>query len=163
MDMIPATVDIAFLKSDIQGDDFEAIQSIGNDLLRIKWLSTEVWHHNLQSYKGVHNDFCRDWLPHLTALGFSVRAIGLVDAMHFKHCLDILEHGDDLYTHCEDEKRREPTAQAGLAECDLLWARDDVEWEDYTQLPPVSGVELINYRWVMRGHTLYNVSINRFE
>lgn len=155
IDMIPTAVDIAYLKTDMQGTDFQSVSSIGRDLLRVKWIATEVWHHNRQSYKDARNDFCRDWMPYMSDLGYSVRAVGI-------DCDDVVRDGiADLYSHCEQDKIDFPTPSPGLMECDILWARSDVPWNDIRYLPPVSGRELIDYKWVGQG-ALFNTSINRF-
>lgn len=49
LDLIPVHTEVAYLNSDMQGADFGAIKSVGNGLRRVKWLATEVWHHNVQS------------------------------------------------------------------------------------------------------------------
>lgn len=99
----------------------------------------------------------------MTELGYTVRGVGFINPhTHFEHCLDIIDNGDDLAAHCDDIKLKSPSPIGGLAECDILWARNDVEWDDYSQLPPVSGVELFNYHWVAKG-PLFNVKITKFS
>jgi FkbM family methyltransferase len=164
LDAIPPSIDIPFLKSDIQGADFEVIASVGSDLLRVRWLLTEVWHSNLQLYKGVRNDFCGQWLPHMTRLGYSVRGLRAHSLFYPESadCLDLMEHSHDLAAHCARRRVLHPDPRPGSEECDILWARDDVDWRDEQQWPPVAG-ELQTIHWTATGTPLFNSTIkNKF-
>ena len=66
------SVDVALLKTDMQGADFGAVASAGTRVRRIAWLLTELWVDNVRTYAGFNNDLCRDWLPHMAAHGFSL-------------------------------------------------------------------------------------------
>lgn len=74
IDAIPPEISIRYLKTDMQGHDFSSIQSAGTRIQRIDYMKTEVGYRNAQSYKDTDNDFCRNWLPHMTDLGFRVHA-----------------------------------------------------------------------------------------
>merc|ERR1711976_173059 len=148
--------------SDIQGADFETIKSVGKDMKRIPWIATEVWHHNIQSYTNVNNDFCREWLPYMTSLGYIVRAVGFSDDESLyggEYCLDILENANDLFTYCEKDKKLNPNPVKGYCECDILWAQNHIEWQNFQELPPISGRELFQFKWVGKG-SLYKKRIH---
>ena len=51
-------------------------------LRRTPFLLTEVWLENVQSYVGFRNDFCRDWLPFMTAAGYSLQFMRLIYREH---------------------------------------------------------------------------------
>ena len=57
------------------GYDFTAVSSVGLSLTRIPYLLTEVYLYNTATYKGVKNDFCLDWMPHMRSLGYELRAL----------------------------------------------------------------------------------------
>jgi hypothetical protein len=63
---------IALLMTDLQGHDFAAIQSAGHLLVEkgVKRIVTEVFFDDETAYEGVHNDFCRDWLPYMKSIGY---------------------------------------------------------------------------------------------
>ena len=73
---IPYNVSIALMKTDIQGHDFEALSSVESSLLwRAPYLKTEVFLHGHSEYLGVRNDFCDDFVPHLTQRGYRLVAL----------------------------------------------------------------------------------------
>ena len=75
---IPPTMKLLYLKTDMQGHDFEAISSVGANLTRAQYVKNEVdfpawpWQPGKfkQSAADVRNDFCLDHWPHMTRLGF---------------------------------------------------------------------------------------------
>jgi hypothetical protein len=79
LNSIPEHIDIVWLKTDMQGFDFEAIKSAGRDLLRVSKLSTEVHCEGLQSYAGVKNDLALDWMEYMDAIGFDLANSGSLD------------------------------------------------------------------------------------
>jgi hypothetical protein len=72
---IDDTVAIIMLKTSMEGADFRAIKSTGESLRRVPLLITEVATLNLYTHQAARNDFCRDWLPHMSALGYTVESI----------------------------------------------------------------------------------------
>jgi len=71
LNAIPSTVKISFLKTDMQGFDYAAIKEAGTRLVEkgVYHISSEVWYDDVYSYDAA-NDFCRDWLPLMTELGY---------------------------------------------------------------------------------------------
>jgi hypothetical protein len=123
LDSIPAHVATPFAKTDMQGADFEAIASVGRDIRRIGWLHTEVWHHGCKSYEQFENDFCRDWLPHMTRMGYRLLDVG----REWNTCSDVIANRHRLADFC-----RKSVAQyadqtcSRIQECDVLWVRADL-------------------------------------
>ena len=77
--LISTQVHVSYIKTDMQGADYAAISSLPVDVLRrTPFLLTEVWLENVQSYVGFRNDFCRDWLPFMTAAGYSLQFMRLI-------------------------------------------------------------------------------------
>ena len=73
MDAIPPGMQPLFLKTDMQGFDFQAIRSVGADLTRFHYVKNEVDYSGNIAYQtaaSTRNDFCLDLLPHMTRLGF---------------------------------------------------------------------------------------------
>ena len=61
---IPSDLLIWFLKTDMQGHDFKAVASAGQQLAaRVPYIMSEVYLENMHSYSGTRNDYCTDWLP----------------------------------------------------------------------------------------------------
>ena len=67
---IPADIELWFLKTDMQGYDWRALGSVGRELRRAHYLTTEVYVGGHYTYSGVQNDYCRQWLPHMLRLGY---------------------------------------------------------------------------------------------
>jgi len=63
---------ITKLATDIQGSDFKAIKSAGQQLKRVKEIVSEVWKDGHASYQGVHNALDADWKPHMATMGFEL-------------------------------------------------------------------------------------------
>jgi hypothetical protein len=76
---IPEHIDIVWLKTDMQGFDFEAIKSAGRALLRVSKLSTEVYCGGLRTYAGVNNDLALDWMEYMDSIGFDLANRGSLD------------------------------------------------------------------------------------
>ena len=68
---VPGDVSTWFLKTDMQGHDFEAVESVGTGLTRVPYIMTEVYLEGLSSFEGVKNDYCGEWLPHMLRIGYS--------------------------------------------------------------------------------------------
>lgn len=69
---ISNSADIRFLKTDIQGQDFTTLTSAGLLIKRIPYIKTEVSIGNCATYIGATNDFCRNWLPYMTSIGYNL-------------------------------------------------------------------------------------------
>ena len=70
LDSIPPSLEIWFLKTDMQGEDARALKSAGAALRRAHYIMSEVTLRGVTSYRGSQNDYCRDWLPHMLAHGY---------------------------------------------------------------------------------------------
>ena len=133
MASIPSFVNIAFLKTDMQGADFEAVKATGKNIRRIGWVVTEVWHRNCTTYENFRNDFCRDWLPHMTSMGYHIAAE--------ENCPDIRSNVHRIHEYCNEERTRTtPDSCQGIVECDILWLRNDIDIRN-SKLPPVVKFE----------------------
>ena len=121
------SVDVALIKTDMQGADFGAVTSAGARVRRVAWLLTELWVDNVRTYAGFDNDLCRDWLPHMAAHGFSLVGLDCGGSP-----ADLPSCGGapaDAWTAdgaacCAANRAEHPNATVGLRECDALWARD---------------------------------------
>ena len=76
--------DVFFLKTDMQGADFDAVSSVDRRLLRrVSFLATETWAENARTYAGVANDLCRDWVPAMERAGFVLVHVAPVFAVPY--------------------------------------------------------------------------------
>lgn len=130
LDSIPAEVSTPFVKTDMQGADFEAIASVGRGIQRFGWLHTEVWHHGCKSYEQFDNDFCRDWYPHMTQMGYRVLDIG----RDWATCSDVIANKDRIADFCLESIARYTSCEQ-IQECDILWVRDDILVSEDTRPP----------------------------
>jgi len=72
---VPAAIDIALLKTDMQGHDFRAVAAARRAALRrVRRLMTEVYCGDFREYVGAANALERDWLPHMRSMGFALDA-----------------------------------------------------------------------------------------
>jgi hypothetical protein len=105
---------IDFVLTDMQGLDFEAVSSAGNLLLAVKRLKTEVNKDQVRTYTGPRNDFCKDWLPYMTQLGYIFECLitgGEVPVEGYMSQQEALES-------CEKDRAK---IGIGLSEYDALW------------------------------------------
>jgi len=74
---ISSSIDIKYIRTDMQGHDFSAISSVGSELAErgIAYITTEVWLDDVITYQGTKNDLCRDWLPHMKNIGYELDSI----------------------------------------------------------------------------------------
>ena len=127
-----AGVHVSYIKTDMQGADFTAISSLPVDVLRrTPFLLTEVWLENVQSYVGFRNDFCRDWLPFMTAAGYSLQFMRLIYREH-DNDLDQTQRdawsapwAADPHARCAEDLALYPTPTTGCHEADAHWIRND--------------------------------------
>lgn len=123
-DLKHAGVEVALLKTDMQGADFGAVKSAGASVRQVAWLITEMWVDNLQTYNGLENDFCRNWWPHMIKLGFELRGL---ECSKFPSCggLDLAEWSRDPNSCCQHNIAQYPEKKPGYKECDAVWMRLD--------------------------------------
>ena len=123
---------VPYIKTDMQGADYAAISSLPVDVLRrTPFLLTEVWLENVQSYVGFRNDFCRDWLPFMTAAGYSLQFMRLIYREH-DNDLDQAQRdawsapwAADPHARCAEDLALYPTPTTGCHEADAHWIRND--------------------------------------
>ena len=79
---------------------------------------TEVWLHDVYTYH-ANNDFCRDWFPFMTDLGYDI--IKLKGRQKVEGIDNIkAQCGQQLLKH---PTRPRPSESAGLQEADAYWVR----------------------------------------
>lgn len=114
LESLPPQVSVWYLKTDMQGYDFDAIVGAGELLRkRVHYIKTEVWFHNVQTYEGVNNDFCLDHLPYMTRQGFEIAMV--------KGSAGTLVSAVAVDAFCAESKNKPRTA--GLKEGDAYWRR----------------------------------------
>lgn len=69
---VPPDVEVEEMLTDIQGHDFMAVKSAGEQLHRVKKLTAEVWVKG-NDYVGVDDNLFEDWLPYMTSMGFRLK------------------------------------------------------------------------------------------
>ena len=128
---VPPNVTIALLKTDIQGHDFEAISSVPRSLLRrAPYLKTEVFLHGHSSYNGVQNDFCNDFVPHLTRAGYQLAALVGLETRRAT-----MRGNPQAEAFCSQNRARQQNLPGALAfEADAYWVL-----EGTAQPPPSAG------------------------
>lgn len=116
---IPSNVDIDFILTDMQGYDFMAIQSAGDFLAQrnVKRLKTEVYMDDTVTYVGVHNDFCRDWLPYMLSIGYELVHLSGSGYANKEQALESCSVTDGK----KEEEKVQRLSVAGLKEADALW------------------------------------------
>ncbi|KAI8108738.1 hypothetical protein M9435_005155 [Picochlorum sp. BPE23] len=115
LDSIPLDIEIAFIKTDMQGFDFKAVSSVGKALVSrgVKRLLTEVYLENTNTYEGVENDFCLHWIQYMTSVGYAIRQLGSVS-------------GSDAVSQCQTFHNQ----TSGLRETDAYWRLSSATEED---------------------------------
>ena len=155
---LPLRVEVPYLKTDMQGADFAAIESLlGHDLKginmlrRIPYILTEVWLQNEQSYLGFHNDLCRNWLPLMDAAGYKLVYIRVIESNELRNWpateLDDWSQAWAYNPHLQcdaDLNNEKHTRRPGLFEADVHWIRNDtfhaILYEDIKpKRPPVES------------------------
>eukprot|EP00986_Skeletonema_menzelii_P001804 scaffold492_cov141-Skeletonema_menzelii.AAC.6 len=131
LNSIPKRINVAFLMTDIQGYDFMAIKEARNTLKeRVTHIMTEVWYDDVYTYSGVHNDLCRDWLPLMTELGYTLVKTAYEEDMQ------------KLKTRCKKQLKDNPQRpsgkeHAGLSEDNAYWVRNDVVDQPFPEVVSV--------------------------
>jgi FkbM family methyltransferase len=150
---IASHINIAFLKTDAQGADFAAVKSLdAAAMMRVPILVIECATQNIYTYADTNNDFCRDWLPHMTAFGYRVQGLdcgevaewesidrGLVEIPTMEREWKSGPAGFTLERYCEIEKRRHPTRKPGRAECNVLWVHTGTRLTAASRPPVAEG------------------------
>lgn len=106
------------MMTDIQGYDYIVVKAAAKEIKEhITHLETEVWINDVYTYD-AQNDFCRDWLPFMTELGYTCVNLGDISDM------------EQIKANCEKwikEHPVRPTVQesSGLKERNAFWVRND--------------------------------------
>lgn len=133
---IPYEVDIWFMKTDMQGHDYNTMVAAGELLGRVHYIRVESWIKNMYSYKGVRNDFCRDLFPYMRTHGFE-----LVHMHGNSGARSAVNDGRGVVGQAAAlawcELHKDAPVQAGLLEADAYFKRVG------TQLPPPLGRDWI--------------------
>ena len=98
---IPPSMELTYLKTSLQGWDFTALSSARNALQRAHYVKTEVSTQGISSYRFVKNDFCRDWIPHMEALGYELVRLRVGGSVQLSSVREALRH-------CKGELARFP-------------------------------------------------------
>lgn len=110
---LPPHIRVWYLKTDMQGYDFEALVGAGELLReRVHYIQTEVWLHNKQSYLGVYNDFCLHHLPYMRKQGFEIAMLQATTVMRTAAQVDAF---------CA--ATRADVRSAGMSEGNAFWRR----------------------------------------
>lgn len=117
---IPVSKAIDLLMTDMQGHDFVAVSS-ASDLLtaRVKRLRTEVYYDDFVSYDNVHNDFCRDWLPFMTKLGYTYE--GPPKVKKSQQIQFNATNAETVCAHLNEKNGQRRQYKVGIREMDALW------------------------------------------
>ena len=112
---------IDFILTDMQGHDFAAVSSVGNLLAEVgvKRIVTEVYKDKVNTYKGVQNDLCENWLPHMKKKGY------VFEGLSKNHCFETLVEGyrdaQEIEETCKVSTVKMEELKAGLNEYNALW------------------------------------------
>jgi hypothetical protein len=117
---IPEWTNIAVIKTDMQGYNFITVQAAAAILKeKVTHIYTEVWRDDVYTYH-ANNDLCRDWLPFMTKLGYTL----------VKTTRDG-ENVEGIPVLCKKQLQKHPQRpdvdeqSAGLREDDAYWVRND--------------------------------------
>jgi FkbM family methyltransferase len=129
LNAIPSTVNVSFLKTDMQGFDFVAIKAAGQALRdRVNHIMNEVWFDDTYTYY-AENDLCRDWLPLMTELGYDLTKIDVQIGM-FDGSSGESTDVETIKAVCEKQLHEHPVRPTveenpGLVEGNAFWVRLD--------------------------------------
>jgi len=122
LESIPQTVRIRVLMTAMQGYDFVAVKAAGPAVFkRASHILAEVWENDVQTYS-TENDLCRDWLPFMTKLGYTL--IKVTDQATRKS----ITNKDAQMARCTKQLRESPERPSnkfGLSESDAQFVRND--------------------------------------
>ena len=125
---IPETSKVRLLKTDMQGYDFTSLQAAGPSIVdRISHVITEVWFDDIHSYN-VRNDLCRDFIPYMSHLGYTLVNIQKYPPEQFS-----LQR---IMEKCSRQIQTRPVRPAinetvGRNEGDAFWIRNDTIGEPF--------------------------------
>uniref|UniRef100_A0A7S3NHY6 Methyltransferase FkbM domain-containing protein n=1 Tax=Aureoumbra lagunensis TaxID=44058 RepID=A0A7S3NHY6_9STRA len=130
---IPPELEVWYLKTDMQGFDFQAIVSGGEYIKRAHYILTETWFGNVQSYSNVQNDFCKHLFPYMISMNFI--PIKGEDGYKTNDMLNRpgvkLINGksiDEIKTLCNEQALL--PERTGSLEGDVFWKRVDTTLEE---------------------------------
>lgn len=114
--------EIDLILTDMQGHDFVSVSSVGSYLAEraVKRLVTEVYKDNITTYKGAHNDLCRDWLPHMTSIGYVFEGLTTMVG-ETGTLLDGYRNYEEAVESCKKSLEKNPEEKAGLSEYNAFW------------------------------------------
>jgi len=72
---VRSSLNIVYLKTDVQGFDATVLRAAGPALRRVQYIQSEVWLSGVYSYDGPRNDYCVDVLPLMLAHGYEPTAL----------------------------------------------------------------------------------------
>lgn len=134
LESIPAGVEIWFMKTDMQGHDFDALVGGGHLLRRVHYLRAECSLNNVRSYTGPPNDFCLNLFPYLTSHGFEfVHMHGNAQARRAVNNWKGVTGHQAALDYCAQHKGDPP--RAGMSEGDAFFQRAGA------RLPPPTSIE----------------------
>jgi len=123
LNAMPDTVKIELLVTDMQGFDFPAVSAAGKLLTeKVTHIITEVFTDDVQAYMDQENDLCRDWIPRMTELGYTLEP-------PIKFGREILLSADQITAKCEEQLAKNPSRPIKPAKGhspNANWVRNDV-------------------------------------
>jgi hypothetical protein len=114
---------IDFLLTDMQGHDFTAVSSVGDLLAEVgvKRIVTEVYKDKVYTYKGVQNDLCENWLPHMTKIGYVFEGLSKITT-GLETLVEGYRNAQEIKETCKvSTAKMEELPKAGLNEYNALW------------------------------------------
>jgi hypothetical protein len=131
--------EIDLILTDMQGHDFVSVSSVGKYLAErnVKRLITEVYRDNVTTYKGAQNDLCKNWLPHMTSIGYVFEGltamVGETDTLLYGY-----HNYEEAVASCKKSLENNPEEKNGLNEYNAFWRLESE--------PKVgSGIEFYQY------------------
>jgi hypothetical protein len=124
---IPRQIQVPLVKTDMQGHDFAAVSAGAQALVqRVDYLFTEVYLDDISTYQDVHNDFCRDWLPFMSTVGYEFVYLK-TQAINYWGEEKVL-NTSQVEELCREQFRvngqhRPTPLRTGCNESDVLWRR----------------------------------------
>ena len=131
---IPPDMTVLFLKTDMQGHDLSALRAAGSLLAtRVHYIMSECYLRGTYVYLGVQNDYCRDFLPTMLALGYEPLALA-PGHKYGRPPRHIFADAQAARAYCAASENA-VIAKAGLDEANSYWRLKG------TTLPPPASSE----------------------
>jgi len=114
--------EIDLILTDMQGHDFASVSSVEGYLAEtgVKRLITEVYKDSITTYKGANNDLCKDWLPHMTSIGYVFE--GLTQMVGDTETLiEGYRNDKEVVETCKRSFLGNAEEKAGLSEFNAFW------------------------------------------